>query len=109
MRKIVILGVIICVLALNLVCVVGTETSHARSMLLIDANNKYCPVTGDVITRKKYNTGYSGKKYWFSSYDAVRKFKESPGSYARNLKADSSSTKSTQSNSTTKRKRFWRY
>ena len=59
------------------------RVSSAKSMLLVDVNNRTCPVTGEPIVKKKFNTGYNGKRYWFSSYDAVRTFKENPGRYIK--------------------------
>ncbi len=56
-----------------------------KSLLLTDADNKVCPVTGKEITQKKFNTGYKGKRYWFFSYDAVKEFKKNPEQYLRNV------------------------
>lgn len=67
----------------------NVSTVHAKSMLLTDANNKVCPVTGQPITVKKYSTGYKGKRYWFSTYQAVLDFKKSPDRYTKNLGAES--------------------
>lgn len=69
----------IVMVAIALVLSVFTAgSSGARTMLISDANNKECPVTGQEITRKRFNTDYAGKRWWFSSFDALQQFKSNP-------------------------------
>lgn len=87
MRKLAVVIVLALGFTAFFACGEGAQ-SHARSsMILRDAENTTCPVTGREITRKRFNTGYRGKRYWFSSYDAVTKFKEDPAHYVANLEA----------------------
>ncbi len=59
--------------------------AYARSLIVPDAGNKMCPVTGTRITAKKYSATYQGKRYWFSSGEARLRFKENPARYADSL------------------------
>lgn len=61
------------------------SSAYSRSLLLRDAENEFCPVTGNRITIRRFNTGYKGKRYWFSSYSAVREFKTDPEKYLKQL------------------------
>ncbi len=61
--------------------------AYARSMILIDSNNKVDPVSGQPVTRKRYKTSFNGKLYWFISYANLRAFKSNPAKYAERLKA----------------------
>jgi len=87
-RKVISLAVIACI-AIGMVAFFDAPASYAK-MAVEDANNRECPVTGKAIKAKRFNTVYDGKRYWFHSYDAVRKFKASPGRYAGNLRSYSS-------------------
>ena len=69
------------------------KVSSARSMIIPDADNKTCPVTGQSITAKKASTVYDGKRVWFSSYAAVQEFKKNPAKYAANIGGTASATK----------------
>lgn len=60
-------------------------TVYAKSMRLVDANNKFCPVTSHPIMAKKFGTGYKGKKYWFANYQALKEFKSNPQKYLAKL------------------------
>lgn len=75
-----ILIIAISVFILGLSGLVPRSVANAR-LLIKDADNQVCPVTGEKIERKRFNTTYQGKRYWFNSYDSVRKFKESPAQY----------------------------
>lgn len=71
------------------------KTVMARSMIIPWANNTICPVTKSEITYRRFNTDYDGKRYWFSSYSAVVKFKEDPARYIRELEELTSPTRET--------------
>ncbi|MDD4957407.1 MAG: hypothetical protein PHH49_08225 [Candidatus Omnitrophica bacterium] len=58
--------------------------SEARSMFIPDAGNKKCLVTGQELTSKKVYRVYNGKRYWFSSLDAAKKFEQEPIKYIKN-------------------------
>lgn len=68
----------------------------ARSMLIPDANNRYDPVSGSRIGRRRFNTTYQGKRYWFNSYSNVRKFKEDPAKYMADYEEESRDDSETQ-------------
>ncbi len=84
-RKVISLAVILCV-ALGMVALFDAPVSYAK-MTVVDANNRECPVMGKAISVKKFNTIYDGKRYWFSSYDAVKMFKDNPKKYASKLRS----------------------
>jgi YHS domain-containing protein len=54
---------------------------YARSLLIINADNLICPVTNEEIKEQKFNSVYNGRRYWISSYKALREFKEAPKKY----------------------------
>jgi YHS domain-containing protein len=98
-------GAIIVFVLAGLFLLTDSSAAFARMTLLDDADNKICPVTQQSLARKKYNSSYRGKRYWFSSYDAVLEFDKNPEKYLRNLKgykpAASSTKKSTVSRTKT--------
>lgn len=85
MKRSISMAVVVVFLLSCMVAGVGfdVKVAHARSMLLTDANNKVCPVTGEEIKVKKYSTGYDGKRYWFATYQAVLDFKKNPSKYIK--------------------------
>ncbi|MDD4957092.1 MAG: hypothetical protein PHH49_07435 [Candidatus Omnitrophica bacterium] len=72
----------------------NANEAGARSMFFKDADNKVCPVTGKTIDRKRFNTAYDGKRYWFSSYDAVLEFQKNPSKYVKKVDSSSASSNS---------------
>ncbi|MFH1768850.1 MAG: hypothetical protein ABH858_06800 [Candidatus Omnitrophota bacterium] len=72
---------------LSLVIFMGTlgQKAHARTIFIVDAQNDMCPVTGQEIPKKRFNTAYEGKRYWFLTYQAVAEFKKDPERYLRRL------------------------
>jgi len=54
-------------------------------MLIPDADNKTCPVTGKAITNKRFSRTYKGKRYWFSSPAARRVFDHDPSQYKKKM------------------------
>jgi YHS domain-containing protein len=58
-----------------------TGVSYARTMLIPDADNKTCPVTGEIIKNKRFSRTYKGKRYWFISPAARRAFDYDPSQY----------------------------
>lgn len=85
MKKYIALAVGIIFLLGCMVVGYDVKVCHAKSMLLSDANNTVCPVTGKAITDRKYSTGYKGKRYWFASYNAIQTFKKNPDNYMGNV------------------------
>jgi YHS domain-containing protein len=80
------LGAIIIFVLAGLFMLTDSSGAYARRTLLEDADNAICPVTQQSLARKKYNSAYMGKRYWFSSYNAVLEFDKNPEKYLRNLK-----------------------
>ena len=85
---------------------IPADVCFAKSMILTDAENTVDPVSGQEITVRKFNTSYDGVKYWFASYDSLKKFKADPARYAGKVtvpvkKSMSTSKKTTTTKTTT--------
>ncbi|MFC1704442.1 hypothetical protein ACFL1E_06680 [Candidatus Omnitrophota bacterium] len=85
MKKCVAITLVLIAVLVGTFAFYDVKQSEAKSMLTIDADNKICPVTGAKITVKRFNTSYGSKRYWFSSFAAVKEFKSDPEKYVRNL------------------------
>ncbi len=85
MKKVIILAVLISVFLVGSLLIYNVVPCYARRMIIQDADNTICPVTGAKITVKRFNTTYKNKKYWFATYAAVREFKSNPEKYIRKL------------------------
>lgn len=93
MKKAVFFVIILSIFLSGIAFLPSSQQAVAKSLIVPDANNEYCPVTGAKITKKKYNTTYNGKRYWFSSFSALQKFKANPQAYADKLEANSTTQK----------------
>ncbi len=65
---------------------------YARTMIIPDADNEFCPVTGEKIEQKRFFRTFKGKRYWFSSPAARRVFDNDPALYENYLESPEVST-----------------
>ena len=85
MKKMIVIMTLAIFVVGSAVILLDAKVSSAKSMIIPDADNKTCPVTGQAITAKKASTVYQGSRVWFSSYAAVQEFKKNPAKYAGNI------------------------
>lgn len=72
-------------LALIFLALPGKEAA-ARSIIIPFANNQICPVDKTPIGRRKYNTAHRGRRYHFSSWQALKEFRNDPDRYIEEWK-----------------------
>ena len=60
---------------------------YAAAGDVVDAGNKFCPVSGDKVS-KKFFTEYQGKRYGLCCAVCEAKFQKNPEKYLANMKKD---------------------
>ena len=77
-----ILGLMIVLLGGSTAC--NAETQTQATTQIVDAGNKFCPVSGDKVTGKHF-VEYNGKRYGLCCPMCANKFKRDPERYLKKM------------------------
>ena len=86
--KRIIRGIIIGLFLVGIIGVSSPARIYARTLFIMPADNEVDPVDGTPITKNsQFKAAYANKFYRFNTFENLKKFKEDPERYIKNLES----------------------